>query len=358
MHRILVSLTLIILWKPVSSVAQFETFLPQKPAFADGATLAREYTNPIGGAIRMGDPFILVDSMEFFLYGTTATGTGFKYWRSMNLTDWKEGGFAYRKHEDSWPGKTFWAPEVAKIRGQYYMVFSAQPESTKDFSVRICLAVSDRPEGPFEDLYSPLLDDGESCIDGHLFVDTDGTPYLFFTRVGVVVIGGKRFLSGKNYGAKLKPDLSGIDGEPMLCSEADQPWELPALGRSRCTEGAFVFQENGTYYMTYSANHYAEPFYGIGYSTAPSPLGPWTKSPDNPLVSQVPDKDISGPGHNCMIKLPGSDDWFMVYHTHADPSNPSGERKVNIDRLIIRDDGRLELKGPTRTPQPLPLSPK
>jgi beta-xylosidase len=205
------------------------------------------------------------------------------------------------------------------------------------------------------DFKAPLFDNGWSCIDGHIFVDADGTPYLYFTKVGVTDPPPKRFLLGINHGVKLKPDLSGIDGEPVLCTRADQPWELPESGRSRCTEGPFVLRNGDTFYMTYSANHYAEPFYGIGYATAPSPLGPWTKSPDNPLVSQKPELGISGPGHNCVIKAPDGT-LFMVYHAHADPEQPSGRRTVNLDRLELKADGRLNLIGPTRSPQPLPFA--
>jgi hypothetical protein len=47
---------------------------------------------------------------------------------------------------------------------------------------------------------------------------------------------------------------------------------------------------------------------------------------------------------------------FMVYHAHADPEQPSGRRTVNLDRLELKADGRLNLIGPTRSPQPLPFA--
>jgi len=313
-----------------------------------------QYCNPIGGSIRVADPFILADRDQFFLYGTTAVNEGFKCWSSTNLVEWRGRGLVYQKQKSSWGGKTFWAPEVFKYQGRFYMVFSAQPTANDAFSTRICLAVSDRPEGPFKDLHAPLFDNGWSCIDGHVFIDTDGTPYLFFTKVGVLETPKKRYLSGVNYGVTLRPDLSGTVGEPVLCTQADQPWELPENGRSRCTEGPFVFHQGKTYYLTYSANHYAEPFYGIGYATASTPLGPWVKSAENPLVSQHPETGVSGPGHNCVIASSQPNELFMVYHTHADPENPGGERVVNLDRLSIEPDGSLKLLGPTRTPQPLP----
>lgn len=319
-----------------------------------GAGTPGRFTNPIGGAIRMGDPFILAEAGQFHLYGTTAVNEGFRCWSSTNWTDWTDRGLAYRKSASSWGGKNFWAPEVIKRGDRYFMAFSCEPATNRAFSTRICLAVSRRPEGPFEDFRAPLFDNGWACIDAHLFVDADGTPYLFFDKVGVIDPPPRRYLSGIIYGVKLAPDLSGVVGEPVLCLQADQAWELPEAGRSRCNEGAFVFKHHDTYYLTYSANHYEEPIYGIGYATAKSPLGPWRKAPDNPLVSRRPDLGVSGPGHNCVLHSADGRETIMVYHAHADASRPGGGRTVNLDRLLVQPDGRLRLVGPTRTPQLLP----
>jgi hypothetical protein len=45
---------------------------------------------------------------------------------------------------------------------------------------------------------------------------------------------------------------------------------------------------------------------------------------------------------------------FIVYHTHADPKKPSDDRVVNIDRIGFDESGKLKIKGPTRSPQPMP----
>lgn len=176
------------------------------------AGLPKHYTNPIGGAITMGHPFILADAGHFYLYRTTAVNQGFKCWSSTNWIDWPERGLAFRKGAASWGGKTLWAPEVIKYRDRYYMAFSCEPATNKSFSTRICLAVSRRPEGPFEEFRAPLFDNGWSCSEAHIFVDADATPYLFFDKVGAVGQPPKRYLSGIIHGVKLKPDLSGIEG--------------------------------------------------------------------------------------------------------------------------------------------------
>src|SRR3954469_5390425 len=59
----------------------------------------------------------------------------------------------------------------------------------------------------------------------------------------------------------------------------------------RWEEGSTTFKHTFTdasgatrtvYYMTYSANNWESPNYGVGYAVSDSPLGPWRKSPSNP----------------------------------------------------------------------------
>jgi beta-xylosidase len=313
-----------------------------------------QYTNPVSDTIFIADPFIMQLGNQYYLYGTSA-GDGFKAWVSENLVDWNPIGYIYRKKEDSWGTGNYWAPEVVNYRGKFYLTFSCKgPEKT---GMRICMAIADSPEGPFEDLYMPLFNTDHSCIDAHLFIDDDQIPYLFYEMVGAVGKHweGKGYLWGMIFSIQLSEDLSRIvSGEPTLCIYPSQDWENPESMFARSTEGMTVFKHKNLYYMTYSANHYADPQYGVGYASSESPLGLWTKSETNPILSQRPEIGVSGPGHNCIIKSPDGKELFIVYHSHFDIKNPSGKRILNIDRLEIDSTGKLKVIGPTRSPQPLP----
>ena len=81
--------------------------------------------------------------------------------------------------------------------------------------------MSDRPEGPYKDLYAPWFDPGYSVIDADIFVDTDGTPYLYFSRNG----SQNGYSYGIVYGVKLTRDLAKPVGDPVKLLEASQPWE-------------------------------------------------------------------------------------------------------------------------------------
>lgn len=219
--------------------------------------------------------------------------------------------------------------------------------------LRLCIAESDNPAGPFKDLYAPLFDFGFSCIDGHVFIDDDQKPYLFYEKVGAVgeFWNNNGYLWGAIFGVELSEDLSKPLAEPILCIYPSQEWEGLTSMIARSTEGMTVFKNNNTYYMTYSGNKYTDPSYGVGYATASKPLGMWTKYLNNPILkNDIPNK-VSGPGHNCIVKSPDNTEWFMVYHSHANVSKPSGERILNIDRMLFQPDGSIVINGPTRTPQ-------
>jgi GH43 family beta-xylosidase len=310
----------------------------------------KHYTNPVGQDIYMGDPFILFHDGIYYLYGTTSSGEGFKCWSSKDFREWKPEGFVYRKTETSWGGSNFWAPEVYFHKGEFYLAYSSKGKDSNN-RMLLCLAKSPSPTGPFTDVHAPWFDMGFSCIDAHLFFDDDGKIYLYFDRVGYEGKQPDGYMYGLIYVMETDSQLR-PSGDTIFCSKAEQDWENPLSMHSRCNEGSYVLKHNGKYYMTYSANHYLDPFYGIGYSTAPTPLGPWEKCKDNPLVGMNPEAGIFGPGHNSFTVSPDGKELFMVYHTHV--SEKDKKRQVNIDRVEFDATGKLILRGPTRTPQRVP----
>lgn len=317
----------------------------------DATVPAGTYRNPVGDPpIVMGDPFAFRHDGRYYLLGTTATSEGFEYYTSEDLVHWRRGGWAWRKSADGWATGLFWAPEVFPYRGKFYLVYSGQVRDAARWHMRMALAVSDRPEGPYRDLHAPWFDFGYSAIDGNVFVDDDGVAYLYFSRNG----SRDGYSFGVVCGVRLAPDLSAPVGEPVTLLEADQPWERVAWAVNRCNEGSTVLKRNGIYYMTYSANRTSTADYGIGVATSRHPLGPWTKFAGNPIARTDPATGVSGPGHNSIVPSPDGRELFMVYHAHADPALPRGKRVVCIDRVVFDPDGTLRLVGPTRTPQPLP----
>jgi beta-xylosidase len=166
----------------------------------------------------------------------------------------------------------------------------------------ICVATANSPLGPFrQQKKEPMIAD-EKCIDNSFFRDDDGVPYLFSCR----------FNDGLNiWGAELEDNLTEIKKETMWkCINVSQAWEEVW---PRVNEGAFVIKRNGVYYLTYSANSYESPFYGIGVASATNIKGPWTKYDKNPIYQKV--GELVGIGHSAMF-TDKDGKLRIVFHSH------------------------------------------
>jgi len=255
-----------------------------------------DYTTPV----LLGDPFIMLYDNTYYAYGTGAEN-GIEVYTSDDLLTWKRATTLALNKEDSWADRWFWAPEVyyIKDKNKFFMYYSADEH--------ICVATADSPQGPFvQDVKEPMLA-GEKCIDNSLYIDDDGKPYLYFDR----------FNDGLNiWVAELESDLITIKKETMTkCINVSQAWEEVW---PRVNEGAFITKHKGLYYLTYSGNSYESPFYGIGYATSDSPMGPWTKYDKNPIF-QKPDS-LVGVGHSAMFHDKAGQ-LRVVFHAHQSQEN-------------------------------------
>src|SRR5690348_571481 len=81
------------------------------------------YANPLD--VLIADPFIYREGDTYYLYGTAADD-GLYVWTSHDLVNWRRNGYALKRTQSSWARRNFWAPELFKYRGKYYLHFTAQ----------------------------------------------------------------------------------------------------------------------------------------------------------------------------------------------------------------------------------------
>ena len=303
------------------------------------------YTNPVGEITNIGDPFVLKDGDSYYMYATSAPSYGFKVWQSANLVDWQESGTVYDISEqaEQWAYGDFWAPEVIKYRNQYYMTYSARNE---EGHLQISVAASKDPKGPFKDISTEIIKQEGSYIDGHIFIEDDGTPYLYYVKDCSENIINNQHVS-QIFVQKMNSDLTEVIGEPQLLLTPDQEWE--GLNQEYVwNEGPFVLKHDEKYFLMYSANYFGSADYSVGYAVADNPVGPFVKADENPILSKNLENGISGPGHNSVTVGPDGESLYAVYHTHTFPDYPSGDRQMNIDRLSF-ENGKLKIDGPSYT---------
>ena len=375
-------------------IFSFVNDIYSQPATATKA-IAATYQNPL--QVEFGDPYVLYDGDgKYYMYGTGGGAVhGFSAYSSTDLVHWKKEGQVYFGNnkngwgsiDTAWNG-AYWAPEVYKVNGKYYMFYSAQWQNNPTNELenfRIGVAVSDKPTGPFTDIQNkPIFDPGYPIIDANVFFDTNGKAYLYYSRccykhpVESDIADWarkkgwyKEIEESWVYGVELKPDFSGTIGEPVLLlrppvssKDKQAEWESRSVTshevNRRWTEGSVTFKKGNIYYIMYSANYFGGKNYAVGYATAKSPLGPFTKAANNPVLQKNTEKggSVTGTGHNSITYSPDGKEMFCVYHGRTTATG--NERVVFIDRMEIRKDGTLIVHGPTTNPQPLPsgLSPR
>ena len=351
------------------------------------ASVKSTISNPL--KVEFGDPFVLYTAGTYYMYGTGGgVDKGFAAYSSKDLVNWKHEGQVYFHNNKngwsdpkaSWDG-AYWAPEVYEVKGKFYMFYSAQWEENPANELenfRIGVAVADKPTGPFTDMADkPVFDPGYPVIDANVFFDTDGKAYLYYSRAAYkhpvesevadwAVKKGwfKEIEESWVYGIEIKPDFSGVIGEPVLVlrppvrlNDKQAEWESRSVTarevNRRWTEGSVTFKKDSIYYIMYSANYFGGQHYAVGYATATSPLGPFEKAANNPVLQKNTGKGglVTGTGHNSITYSPDGKEMFCVYHGRT--TKTGDERVVFIDRMEVKE-GRINVFGPTTTPQKLP----
>jgi hypothetical protein len=102
------------------------------------------------------------------------------------------------------------------------------------------------------------------------------------------------------------------------------------------------------YYLTYSANNFENEFYGVGYATSRGPLGPWRKSPANPVLAQDPAKGLYSTGHGSVVDSPDGREHYYVHHGRPSTASP---RAIYTSALDI--GAGLSMRSST-SDEPLP----
>lgn len=318
------------------------------------AELSYFYRNP-SRINNIGDPFIIRDEKtgQYAAIATSAS-IGYYAWPSDDLVNWGTRKWAYERPADPWSTDSYWAPEVIYHDDLYYMFYTARNKSGR---LVISVATAESAAGPYTDVSAePLFDPGYAIIDASVFIDDDGQAYMYYARD---ISEHKRNGQGISeiYGVKLTGDLLAFDGEPVVLTTPDQRWENP-LAAEAWNEGPILLKHADHYFLAYSANPFFSSAYGVGYAVSSSPLGPYTKAEENPILSAGNLEGVSGSGHHSYVYSPDGSELFTAYHTHTNPAIADGNRQLSIDRVVFTSDTTMAIGGPTLSWQPAPSNDK
>lgn len=304
------------------------------------------------------DPHAELFGDRFYIYATNAgvyssaktfhdkaegEDHGFAAWSSTDLRHWENEGRILRFTDVPWARDLgdAWAPCMAERNGRYYFYYCADS--------RIGVAVGESPLGPFHDvLGEPLIPfrPDMSSIDPMVFIDDDGGAYFYWGAVPGAWLEGRGFDISTHLSVRvLNPDMVSFASEEIVTITTHKsPAGWHSLDH---IEASHVFKRNGIYYLMWSPGSFNSDddasTYRVHYATSSSPLGPWKVAANNPILSSRRDIGVVGPGHHSTLQMPGTDEWFCVYHCHKGDA----DRRTFIDRMTFDAEGAIEKIIPT-----------
>ena len=248
-------------------------------------------------------------------------------YKSTSLTgEWTEIKDAVEKPADYSANR--WAPEVHKYGGKYYMFTTYTPTTVNNgYGNRGCIIMeADSPEGPFKMITDGWITPKEwDCIDGTLYVDGDGQPWMVFVHEHTSFADD----NGAFCAAKLSEDLTHFISEPIELFRARDPeWAQAGI-----TDGCFMYTTaDGALLMLWS-NY--DPGYCVAIARSSNGKldGEWLHDTDFKLYSTL--TVAIGGGHGMLF----TDTDGQMYLTIHSPDVPAeGENsKVTILPVIERN---------------------
>lgn len=271
--------------------------------------------------IRIRDPFILADkdSRTYYMYGTTQLGDGleafdkFSVYTSKDLENF-DGPFVVfdGKAQGFWADRDYWAAEVHKYNGKYYLFGSFRSEN-RNRATQILISYS--PKGPFVPLSGePVTPPEWECLDGTLWIE-DGKPYIVFCHEWTQIE------DGEICAMQLTDDLKEAAGKPFtLFKASDNPsvdcFDGVAGKHCRITDGPFLFKENGRLKMIWSSLSNGK--YAVLEAESDCLKGKWTHGGSR--------FSFDG-GHAMLFKDFDGNTKISLHH----PNSPKNERAVFMD---------------------------
>ncbi|RYY67548.1 MAG: arabinan endo-1,5-alpha-L-arabinosidase [Chitinophagaceae bacterium] len=274
------------------------------------------------------DPEAIIFNKTYWIYPTYSDKYNkqvfFDAFSSKDLVNWTKHSNILDTTAVKWAKRAMWAPAVVEKKGKYFFFFGANDIQSNNEYGGIGVAVSKKPGGPFKDhLKKPLVDsfhNGAQPIDQFVFKDRDGKYFLIY--------GGWKHCNIAQLNKKFNGFIPFADGTTFK--------EITPEG---FVEGAFMLWRKGKYYFMWSEGGWTGPDYSVAYAMSDSPFGPFKR------IGKILQQDTAianGAGHHSVINIPGTDEWYIIYHRRPLTEKGGNSRQTCIEKLTFDSNGFID----------------
>ena len=281
-----------------------------------------------------GEPRVFGD--RIYVYGSHDNAGSVKFcdyvlkcWSAPldNLNDWVCHGDIFRTQatadyasDTDWTDRSnyLYAPDVVEKDGKYYL-YAYIINSVG------CVAVSDKPEGPFKLLskYKYTIPDEICCngwfIDPGVLVDDDGRTYIY--------CGFERSFMAEVNSDNMYEIIDGSCIEHIIPIEKTDSFpDEDGLFFEACSPRKI----GDTYYLIYSPKRGSR----LAYATSDKPTGPFL------YRGYIVDNGVDYPGgndHGSIVQINGQ--WYIFYHRMTNGTIMS--RRGCVEKITVLPDGTI-----------------
>ncbi len=295
-----------------------------EPSFANSQKLSE--------GVPCRDPFIMLYNNRYYLY-KTLDDVGIGCQVSDDLETWSEPVTVFETPQNFHGIKDmYWAPECHYYNGNFY-IFTSVFFSKYNHRV-ISVYRSKNPLGPFDMITDCVSPSDWDSIDGTLYVDEEGCPWMVFVHEWTCMPGG----NGGMAAAKLSEDFTELTTEPLqLFLSNDPSWADWCV-----TDGPYMIKgDSGTLYMIWS-NFIADNSYAVGLAKSDNGKidGNWSHFDEVVYAENLREEFKLDGGHAMIFRTKEGKD-MITFHTPN--SRRKGVEHVGI-MPIIEKDGALVIE--------------
>lgn len=258
-----------------------------------------------------------------------------------DLSQWRCDGVSFRRTDDpryaAEGGRDMMAPDVCQgPDGRFYLFYFNDMKT-------LGVAVSDKPEGPFEYIGFVHGTDDEPVHPGQAFdpgILSDETGNWLYYGFDPSKFMGKEYAANSGcFVVELEDDMLTCKGEPQKA--------VPGVVESRGTpyeghaffEASSVRRINGRYYLVYSS----ELGHELCYATSESPTGPFAyggtivSNSDEGYRGNAEPQAYPANTHGGLVCVDGQR--YVFYHRHTHERQYS--RQACAEKIEILPDGSI-----------------
>lgn len=292
--------------------------------------------------IQIRDPFVfpVLEEETYVLFGSTdkniwGKGAGFDAYTSHDLQYWDGPYNVFCPEADFYSDTNFWAPEVYSYEGQYYMFATFRRKDNQLLGTAVLTA--DHLLGPYKPHSDgPVTPQSWSSLDGSLFCDEEGQPWMIFCHEW------QQIADGEVCAMRLSSDLRRSTGEPILLFRASEArWTAPFISarfpgqQNYVTDGPYLFRASSNELYMLWASFVSDNTYALGIAKSPSGRvsGPWLQE-EKPLYQND--------GGHAMVFRTYAGQLMLAIHT---PNQTPDERPLFLPlheqngKIVVASEG-------------------